>query len=168
MTANTDRKGSATVELEGDRALVITRRFDAPAALVRRCLTEPALVQRWWGWEDHEWLVCEIDLRVGGRWRYLTREAAGFEVGFHGTYSVVEDLRLVTTEVFEGADDGTDSSGAVNTVTLSEEAGVTTMRVHVLHAAPEHRTMHVESGMERWMQFSYDRIDDLLAGGLRA
>jgi uncharacterized protein YndB with AHSA1/START domain len=168
-TSATNRHGSAVVTLEGDRTIVITRAFDAPAALVFRACTIPELVKRWWGFEDSEWVVCDIDLSVGGRWRYVTRETRGdvtFEVGFHGEYREIDAPgRLVSTEVFEGIPGGgpdSDVGAAVNTVTLDERDGVTTMTVRVVHAEPEHRTMHIESGMEGGMQISYDRMEDLV------
>lgn len=68
------RHGSATVVLPSDTTILITRSFDAPAALIFRALTEPELVTRWWGFEDAQWEVCEIDLRVGGTWRYVVRQ----------------------------------------------------------------------------------------------
>ncbi|MGE0688865.1 MAG: SRPBCC domain-containing protein, partial [Dehalococcoidia bacterium] len=75
-----DRKGSATVTLPSDLEIYIERKFDYPAALVFKAYTTPELVKRWWGFETSEWLVCEIDLRVGGMWRYVTREQEGYEV----------------------------------------------------------------------------------------
>lgn len=87
-TAN--RLGSATVTLPSHREILITRQFDAPAALLFKAYTSPELVKRWWGFDSSEWLVCDIDLRVGGSWRYLTREADGTEVGFHGEYRTIE------------------------------------------------------------------------------
>jgi uncharacterized protein YndB with AHSA1/START domain len=166
----TDRHGTATVTLQSDREIVITRLFDAPAALVFKALTTPELVRRWWGFETSEWLVCEIDLREGGHWRYVTRETRGsdsFEVGFHGEYrSIHAPQRIVSTEVFEGFSDPSgdvDEGGALNTITLEESDGVTTMTTLVVHAKPEHRDMHIASGMEGGMQISMNRLDDLVA-----
>lgn len=162
MTSIQNRHGSATVSLQGDREILITRQFDAPARLVFKAMTTPELVKRWWGFETSEWLVCEIDLRVGGQWRYVTREEGGFEVGFHGEYrEIAAPRRLVSTEVFEGYPDP--DAGSVNTVALAEQDGVTTMTVTVLHTKPEHRDAHIASGMEGGMQVSYDRLEDLVA-----
>lgn len=162
MTTTHDRHGSATVELRGDRELIIQRRFDAPIDLVFRAITTPELVQRWWGFEGADWKVCDIDLSIGGTWRYLA-VMNGFEVGFHGEYREIDaPNRLVSTEVFEGADPGDDSTASVNTVTLEEVDGVTTMTAHVVHALPEHRDAQLQSGMEGGMQHSYDRLEDLL------
>ncbi|MGC7363834.1 SRPBCC family protein [Mycobacteroides abscessus] len=157
------RHGSATVVLPSDTTILITRSFDAPAALIFRALTQPELVTRWWGFEDAQWEVCEIDLRVGGTWRYVVRQPCESEpdreVAFHGEYRELDPPhRLVSTEVFEGVPEGE----AVVSTTLDEVDGVTTMRVLVQHTCKEHRDGHVESGMEVGMQVSYNRIEDLL------
>ncbi len=155
------RHGSAVVTLSGDREIVITRSFDAPAAAVFRAWTTPDLVRRWWGFPTSEWVVCDIDLRVGGTWRYVTRED-GVEVGFHGEYREIDaPVRLVSTEVFEGFPD----AEALDTLVLEERDGVTTLTITVLHQLPEHRDGHIASGMEHGMQVSFDRLEDAIAGG---
>jgi uncharacterized protein YndB with AHSA1/START domain len=162
MTTTHNRHGSATVELQGDREIVITRTFDAPVALVFKAITTPELVKRWWGFETSVWKACEIDLEVGGTWRYVISQD-DFEVGFHGVYQEIDaPSRIVSTEVYEGADPGDDSTAAHNTVTLIEADGVTTMTTVVRHALPEHRDAHIQSGMEGGMQVSYDRLEDLV------
>ena len=123
-----NRHGSAVITLPSDTEILITRAFDAPAELVFKAFTTPELVQRWWGFETSEWLVCEIDLRVGGQWRYVIRER-DMEVGFHGEYREIDGPhRLVSTEVYEGFPD----AGSLNIMTLDEVDGVTTMT----HARP--------------------------------
>jgi len=153
------RHGSAVVTLPSDREILITRRFDAPAALVFRAWTTPDHVRRWWGSDDAPLVVCDIDLRVGGSWRYVTRDAGGTELGWHGTYRDIDQpQRIVSTEVFEGYPDGE----ALDTLTLHEEDGVTEMRVVVLHSSRENRDGHVASGMEAGMQIVMDRLEDLV------
>src|SRR5690242_17475058 len=126
----TNRHGSAVVTLPSDREIRIERVFDAPAALVFKAWTTPEYVSRWWGDPEAPVVLCDIDLRPGGAWRYVTRNADGSEFGWHGVYSVVDAPdRLVTTEVFEGFPD----AEAQNTLTLTERDGVTTMTVLVLH-----------------------------------
>ena len=96
MNTVSNRHGSAVVTLPNDTEIVITRAFDAPADLVFQAYTTPDLVKRWWGFETSEWLVCDIDLRVGGTWRYVTREQTPegpFEVGFHGEYREIDGAR---------------------------------------------------------------------------
>jgi uncharacterized protein YndB with AHSA1/START domain len=161
-----NRHGSAVVTLPGDTDIVITRMFDAPAALVFKAWTTPELVKRWWGFETSEWLVCDIDLRVGGTWRFVIRER-GKEVGFHGEYrEIAEPTRLVATEVYEGfpVEPGTtpDDHAAVNTMTIEESDGVTKLSVLTRHTRPEHRDAHIGSGMESGMQVSFDRMEDLV------
>jgi uncharacterized protein YndB with AHSA1/START domain len=162
-----NRHGSAVLTLPSDTEILITRSFDAPAELVFRAYTTPELVRRWWGFETSEWLVCEVDLRVGGRWRYVTREEGGFEVGFHGEYREIDaPRRLVSTEVYEGAPvPDPDAAGTLNTVTLDEVDGVTTMTVLVQAPSQEVRDAIIESGMEGGMQVSFDRLEDLVRGG---
>ena len=159
MTITGTRHGSAVVTLPSDREIGITRVFDAPAELVFRAWTTPDLVRQWWGWESSTLVVCDIDLRVGGGWRYVTREADGTEHGWHGTYLEIDrPWRLVSTEVYEGYPDGE----ARNTMTLTERDGTTVMAVTVLHSCRENRDGHLGSGMESGMQHSLDRFEDLL------
>jgi uncharacterized protein YndB with AHSA1/START domain len=159
MTSAT-RHGSAVVTLSGDREIVITRVFDAPAAAIFRAWTTPELVRRWWGFPTSEWLVCDIDLRVGGTWRYVVRDEGAPEVGFHGEYREIDaPHRLVSTEIYEGFPD----AEALDTMVLDERDGVTTMTVTVLHELPEHRDAHIASGMESGMQVSFDRLEDVVA-----
>ena len=158
MNPVTNRHGSAVVTLPSDTEILITRTFDAPAALLFRAWTEPELVKQWWGFDTGEWLVCEVDLRVGGAWRWVVRDR-GMEVGFHGEYREVErPIRLVATEVYEGFPD----AEALNSTTFDEVDGVTTMTTLVRHARKEHRDAHIESGMEGGMQVSFDRMEDLV------
>jgi uncharacterized protein YndB with AHSA1/START domain len=157
----TNRHGSAVITLPSDTEFLITRAFDAPAELVFKAYTTPEYVKRWWGFETSEWLVCEIDLRVGGTWRFVTRER-DMEVGFHGEYREVErPRRLVSTEAFEGIPDP-DGNAALNILTLDERDGVTTMTVLVQHQSQKARDMVLASGMEGGMQVSYDRLEDLV------
>jgi uncharacterized protein YndB with AHSA1/START domain len=169
MNTTANRHGSATVTRTSDTEMVITRKFDAPARLVFKAWTTPELVKRWWGFETSQWLVCEIDLRVGGRWRYVTVEKEGnLEVGFHGEFREIQaPRRIVSTEVYEGFP-GTDEDGAINTITFDEQGGVTTMTTHVKMRLKEHMDGMIQSGMESGMQISYNRMEDLVAELARA
>jgi uncharacterized protein YndB with AHSA1/START domain len=101
--------------------------------------------------------VAEIDLRVGGNWRYVMITDDGQEVAFHGTYrEIVADERLVSTEVYEGFPE----AEAVNTLTLIESDGRTTLEVLVQHQTKEHRDGHVESGMEDGLQDALDLLEE--------
>lgn len=154
------RYGSATVATPSPREIVITRDFEAPVALVWEALTTPALLLRWWGPEWAPLVAAEVDLRVGGSWRYLCRHADGTEMGWHGTYREIEPtVRIVSTEVFEGYPD----AESVNTMTLEEADGLTTLQTVVVHSSREHRDGHLQSGMETGMQQTFDRLENLLA-----
>ena len=155
----TDRHGSAVVTLPSDTEILITRSFDAPSARVFEAWTTPDLVRQWWGFETSPLTVCDIDLRVGGNWRYVTREPDGTELGWHGTYHEIDAPgRLVSSEVFEGYPD----AEAVNSLTLVEEGELTTMRILIRHSTQANRDGHIESGMEGGMQLTMDRLEDLL------
>ena len=159
MNTTSNRHGSAVVTLPSDTEILITRQFDAPAALVYRAYTTPELVKRWYGFDTSVWKVCEIDLRVGGSWRYVIQER-DFEVAFHGEYQELSPpQRLVSTEVYEGMPD----ASALNIIDFDEADGVTTMRTLVQHSEQAHRDAHIESGMEGGMQVSMDRLEDLVA-----
>jgi uncharacterized protein YndB with AHSA1/START domain len=150
---------SATVTLPNDEQILITREFDAARELVWKAFTTPELVRRWWHAGRGEMSVCEIDLRVGGRWRYVMIVPDFGEVGFHGEYrEVVPHERLVTTEAYEGIPDA-DEHAATNTFTLTEADGRTTMSILVEHRTKEGRDMHIESGMEDGLQDALDLLE---------
>src|ERR687894_541673 len=118
---------TATVTLPTDEQILITREFDAPKHLVYKAWTTPELVKRWWHAKRGEATIAEIDLRVGGAWRYVMVTEDGFEVAFHGEYrEIVPNERIVSTEVYEGMPDA-DEHAALNTLTLAEVDGRTTL-----------------------------------------
>ncbi len=161
----TARYGSAEVTLPSDREIHITRVFDAPAELVFDVWTSPDAVTRWWSDESAPVVACDIDLQVGGTWRYVIRTPDGAELAWSGVYREIErPHRLVTTEVFEPFPDAL----AVNTMTLEERDGATTMSVVVAHGTKEARDGHLDAGMEAGMQLALNRVDDLLAERLAA
>jgi uncharacterized protein YndB with AHSA1/START domain len=150
--------GTANVTLPADTQILITREFDAPKHLVYKAWTTPELVRRWWHAKRGEMTTCEIDLRVGGAWRYVMVAEGGLEVGFHGEYrEIVPNERLVSTEVYEGFPEGE----ALNTLTLTEADGRTTMSVLVEHSSKEHRDAHIESGMEAGLQDALDLLEQV-------
>ena len=146
--------GTARVTLPADEQILITREFDAPKHLVYKAYTTPELVKRWWPANRGEMTVCEIDLRVGGTWRYVMVADGGFEVGFHGEYrEIVPNERLVSTEVYEGVPQGEGpEQGTLNTATFTEADGRTTLTILVQHSSKAHRDAHIESGMEDGLQ----------------
>src|ERR1700730_4729693 len=105
--------GKATVTLPTEEQILITREFDAPKHLVYKAWTTPELVKRWWSGQRGAVTIAEIDLRVGGKWRYVWVANGGFEVGFHGEYrEIVANERIVSTEVFEMPGAPADDEGA--------------------------------------------------------
>ena len=127
---------TAKVMLPTDGQILITREFDAPKHLVYKAWTTPELVKRWWSGNRGEMTIAEIDLRVGGAWRYVMVTDGGFEVAFHGEYrEIVPDERIVSTEVYEGMPAGAPEEGTLNTATFTEVDGRTTLTI--LRAGPE-------------------------------
>jgi uncharacterized protein YndB with AHSA1/START domain len=164
MTVTGSRK--ATVTLPSDTQILITREFDAPRDLVWKAWTTPELVRRWWHANRGEMTVCEIDLRVGGKWRYAMNAEGFGEVGFHGEYREIQPFeRLVSTEVYEGIPDA-EANAALDTLTLTGDGDRTLMTVLVEHATQEGRDAHIESGMEDGMQDAMDLLEEV-AGSLR-
>src|ERR687890_956038 len=150
--------GTATVTLPTDEQILIRREFDAPKHLVYKAWTTPELVKRWWSGNRGEMTIAEIDLRVGGAWRYVMVTDEGFEVAFHGVYrEIVPNERIVSTEVYEGMPEGE----ALNTVTLTETEGRTTLTVLVQHSSKEARDAHIDSGMETGMQEGMDLLEQV-------
>jgi uncharacterized protein YndB with AHSA1/START domain len=138
---------------------VITRVLDAPRGLVFDALTNPEHLPHWFGFRDWTLPVCEIDLRPGGKWRYVMRGPDGEEMGMSGVYREIErPERLVYTESFDDYPGET-----LNTGILIEEDGKTTFTATVLYESKEHRDAVLESGMQRGAAETYDRLAEHLA-----
>jgi uncharacterized protein YndB with AHSA1/START domain len=153
--------GTAKVTLPADNQILISREFAAPRALVWRAMTEPELVKRWWAGQRGTVVSAEIDLRPGGRWRYVMTADGGFEVAFHGEYREISAPgRLVSTEAYEGVPDP-DGNASLNTMTLTEKDGRTSLEVLCEHVSKEVRDMVIDSGMEGGMQESYDALEQV-------
>jgi uncharacterized protein YndB with AHSA1/START domain len=153
--------GSAVVTLPTEEEILITREFAAPKHLVYRAWTTPELVRRWWASELGEVTIADIDLRVGGRWRYVMVTEEGMEVAFHGEYrEIVPNERIVSTEVFEapGAPDD-DANAPLNVVTFTEANDGTVLTLLVRCPNKEVRDMIVSSGMETGMQKAWDLLE---------
>ena len=155
--------GALKVAARGDRELVMTRVFAAPRTLVFDAFTKPELVKRWLlgppGWSMP---VCEIDLRVGGKYRYVWREdREGTEMGMGGVYrEIVVPERLVATERF---DQSWYPGEAVGTIVLVEQGGRTTLTQTLVYDSRAARDVVVKSPMETGVAASYDRLAELLA-----
>ena len=153
-------KGTAVVTLPTDTQILITRDFNAPRHLVYKAWTTPELVKRWWSAKRGEVTVADIDLRVGGTWRWVLVIDDGFEVAFHGEYrELIPNERIVYTEVYEGYPEA--DAEAVNTMTFTEKDGRTTLTILVQHKSEEHRDAHINSGMEAGMQDALDLLEQV-------
>ena len=155
--------GNLKLTTQGDREIVMTRALDAPRRLVFDAFTKPELVKHWLlgppGWSMP---ICEIDLRVGGVYRYVwRRDSDGSEMGMGGVYrEIVAPERLVATEKFDQA---WYPGEAVGTTVLVEQDGKTTITQTVLYQSREARDAALKSGMERGVAASYDRLAELVA-----
>ena len=154
--------GNMKVTTPTDREIVMTRVFDAPRNLVFDAHTKPELLKRWLHGPDG-WLltVCEIDLKVGGKYRYVWRHTDGREMGMGGVYrEIVPPERLVTTELF---DEDWTGGEVLGTLILSEQNGKTTLTNTLLYPSKDARDAVLKSGMERGVAASYDRLEGVLA-----
>jgi uncharacterized protein YndB with AHSA1/START domain len=152
---------SFIVTTPSDVEIRMTRLFDAPRHLVFAAMTQPEHVKQWWGrlGDGYSVPVCEIDLRVGGAWRFVNRHPAG-EAVFYGEYrEIAPPGRLVFTEIYEPFPD----SVSVVTTEFTEEAGKTRMTATVRYPSPEVRDMVLGTGMAAGAAVSYDRLEDLVA-----
>lgn len=156
--------GTLKVTTPSDREIVITRDFDAPRMLVWDALVEPGLLRRWLlgppGWTMP---VCQVDARVGGRYRYVWRNADGTEMGTGGVFrEVAPPDRLVATEKF---DEAWYPGESLVTYTLAERDGRTTLTMAMQFESKEARDIALRSDMERGVEASYERLDGILASG---
>lgn len=156
----------AQVSLPSDREVEVTRSFRAPRALVYEAYTKPALLQRWLvglpGWTMP---VCEMDVRVGGRFRWRWRYEDGSEFGFHGEFRDVEPPSLLRhTETYDPGDMGNSmgDDDALVTVRLEERDGMTTVTTLIEYASQEDRDAAMATGMTDGMEISYQRLGELL------
>ena len=154
--------GTATVTLPTDEQILITREFNAPKHLVYKAWTTPELVKRWWSGDRGEVTIAEIDLRVGGTWRYVMVASDDLEVGFHGEYrEVVPDERIVSTEVYEGPWPQ-DGEPAVTTVTFTAlDGGRTRLEQLMQVASREERDAIIATGMETGIHEQLDLLEQI-------
>lgn len=157
MTGITEH--TAVVTLPSDTTIQITREFAAPPAAVWRVWTEPELIERWWAGQRGTVTSIEMDLRVGGTWRFVMVAHGGFEVAFHGVNrEIVTGEKLVSTEVYEAVPD----AEAVNTATFEPlEGGRCRLTILTEHQNTTYRDMHAQSGMEGGVQEGLDLVEHL-------
>ncbi len=150
--------GTLKVTTPSDHEIVLTRVFDAPRQLVFDAISKPELLKRWFGPHGHSLVVCEVDFRVGGAWRFVLESPDGRSMGMSGVYhEIVPAERTVHTEGFD------DYPGdSVITTVLTEHDGKTTLTATALYESQEVRDAVVESGMEHGAAETYDRLADLL------
>jgi uncharacterized protein YndB with AHSA1/START domain len=161
LASSAVNKDSYKVTTPSEQEICLTRLFDAPRQLVFDAMSKPEHVKRWWGClgTGYSVPVCEIDLRVGGKWRFVNRQPKG-EAAFHGEYKeITPPSRIVFTEIFE---DFPDTVSVVTSV-LTEEGGKTRLTATVRYPSLEVRDMVIASGMSTGAGISYDRLEDLLA-----
>ena len=159
-------KGTFKTAAPGDREIVMTRDFDAPRQLVFDAHTKPEMVKRWLlGPDGWTMPVCEIDLRVGGKYRYVwRRDKDGTEMGMGGVYrEIVVPERIVATEKFDQA---WYPGEALLTTVLAEQGGTTTLTYTMRYESRETRDAVLKSGMESGVAVSYDRLDNMLVSQL--
>jgi len=149
-------------ESTADREVVITRVFDAPARLLFEAYSKPEHIKRWFGPKDWPVTLCEMDFRVGGRYRFAMTGPDGKQgTPFGGEYlEIVPDRKIVYDDSFE-------SPGAermVVTVTFEEEAGQTTLTIHTLFASVAMKEAHMGAGYSQGVGSSLDQLADLVAG----
>jgi len=155
------KTAALTVTTPSEREVVMTREFDAARGMVFDALTKPDLLRRWLlgppGWTMP---VCEIDLRVGGKYRYVWRNAEGREMGMGGTFKeMVRPSRLVATEAY---DDHWTGGETLVTTELVETRGKTTVSTTVRYATREARDAALKMGATKGLEASYVRLDELL------
>ncbi len=156
--ANTD---SFVVSTPSETEIAMTRLFSAPPQLVFDAMTQPEHIRQWWGrlGEGYSVPVCEVDLRVGGTWRFVNRHPRG-EAAFHGEYREIDaPSYVVFTEIFEEFPD----TVSVVTSNLDAEGNKTRLTVTVAYPSRDVRDMVIGTGMARGAGISYDRLEDLVA-----
>ena len=153
--ATTSSTGTTTFTTPSDREIAATRVFDAPRSLVYEAHTNPKHLSNWMlGPEGWTMPVCEIDLRPGGAWHFVWRKGDGSEMAMRGTYKeVVPPEKVVTTESWGG-----DWPETINTLTLTEKDGKTTLTSTILYPSKEARDAALKTGMKQGMNVSFDRL----------
>jgi uncharacterized protein YndB with AHSA1/START domain len=151
------------VTTPSDLEILMTRAFDAPRQLVFDAWTKPEHLKRWLGRDGDTMIVCEVDLRVGGAYRYVWHLHEGSEMGMYGEYrEIASPDRLVATEMFDEPYFEAMGSGTLNTLTFAERDSKTTMTVTILYKSREARDAVLRSPMEEGAGESFDRLAELL------
>ena len=152
--------GTFRLTTPSDREIQLTRLFDAPRRLVFEAMTKPEHIKRWWGnlGEGYSVPVCEVDLRPGGAWRFTNRMPNGESATFYGVYrEIAPPDRVVFTEIFEPFPD----AESVVTAQFTDENGKTRLTATVTYPSQAVRDMVMQTGMERGVALSYDRLEEV-------
>ena len=162
MNSQVKDVGKLQISTPSDRELAMTRVFDAPRSMVFDAWTKPELLKRWLGvFGSWTFAVCEVDLRVGGKYRFVWRGKDGNEMAMGGVYrEIVRPERIVCTEKF---DDPWYEGDAIDTTTFVERVGKTTMTTTVLYGSKEIRDAVLKSPMESGVAKSYNKLAEVLA-----
>lgn len=153
--------GTLSVDLPSDREVALTRVFKAPRHLVYEAFSKPEILKRWFGPRGWSLITCDVDARVGGRFRFVLRAPDGHEIGMRGAYRELwPPARSVHTESF---DDFPGESQVTSVFT--EQDGYTTLVATILYPSREIRDAVIKSGMEHGAAESYDKLEEILASG---
>ncbi len=159
-----ERKDDLKVILPSDREVLVTRSFNAPRRLVWEAVSKPEHVRQWWGLRSMPMTVCEIDHRVGGKWRFVVRAPDGSEHAWSGVYNEIHaPERVVNTEVYENIP----GAESLVTATFDERDGRTYLTTRMLHKSKENRDGYIHAGAEGGMRETFTRLDELLAKMVR-
>jgi uncharacterized protein YndB with AHSA1/START domain len=154
--------GTLLVSTPTKREIVLTRVFDAPRQMVFDAMTKPDLLKRWFGPRGWSLRVCEVDLRVGGAWRFVLSGPGGNEMSMHGVYREIDSpARSVHTETIDPF-----AVESIVTTVLVESGGKTTLTGTILYPSQEIRDMVAKSGMEHGAAETYDKLAEMLASGI--
>jgi uncharacterized protein YndB with AHSA1/START domain len=158
-SAETAARPTLDVSLPSDNEILMTRTFNAPRDVVWEAMTKPEHVRNWYGYREFTMPVCEMDVKIGGKWRYVSIAPNGDEIEFYGEYrEIVPPERIVFTEIFAPFPD----TESVVTSTFDEEDGVTTFRCRVWYPSKEVRDMVLGTGMEKGAALSYERLAEVI------
>ena len=153
------KNATTKVTPQGDSEVLIERTFNASRVLVFDAMTKPELLRRWYGPDGWEMIVCDIDLQVGGKWRFVTKRPDGKEIGQLGVYREIErPARLVNTEAWEDWDAGETLVSA----TFEEADGKTNFKTIILFPSREVRDAVLKSGLDHGVDASYNKLERML------
>lgn len=163
MKGKTRNRETMTIGADGERDVLITRRFDAPRRLVYEAHTKPELLKRWLRPPGWQLAVCEIDLRVGGKYRYVWHADSGEKMGMGGVYrEIVAPEKVVATERF---DDAWYPGEAIVSNTFEDKGGWTLLSLRITYESAAARDVAMRSPMESGLAAGYDRLEEMLAAG---